>query len=141
MAEVFHLHEQVNSDIQLIATVTEHGTSRAETETGKSHITNKAYNLKFADDNKHFQPGLPYHGRLRATDTLISLRGEVVKICYNIAVDKIWNIKDVSQCSTFTFGHDDTIYFTILPVKNNVLQIKLYVSRTDIKSYAINLFY
>lgn len=121
-----HLREQVNSDIHITATVTELSTSRVETDTGKSHVTHQAYTLRFVDDNKYFQPGLPYHGKLKATDSLVPLVGEIIEICYNVAVDKIWNIKDINQCSNFSFGHDDSVYFYVLPVKDSVIQIRLY---------------
>lgn len=110
----------------MVVTVTETGTSRTETEIGKSHVTNKPYKLKFDDESAHFQPGLPYKGRLKVADSLIPLHEEVVQICYNVAIEKAWNIKDIGQCSNFTVGPDDAIEFAIPPLRDTVFTVNLY---------------
>lgn len=121
-------NEHINKEVYITATITEHGSSRVETITRKSHITNQPYLLKFVEEYNYFQPGLPYQGKLKATDIHIPLHKEVIQICYNVAIEKVWNIKNINQCSNFKFARDNTIYFYILPVKENVIQIRLYVS-------------
>ncbi|KAK4885470.1 hypothetical protein RN001_001741 [Aquatica leii] len=124
--EELNLNLHINTELFILGTVTEYRTDRAETTTRKSIVTNKPYNLKFLDISKHFQPGLPYYGQIKAFDSLVALNNEVIEVCYNVAVEKIWNIKEIKQCSNFTFGRSDTIHFHILPVKDNVIQIRLY---------------
>ncbi|KAF5307210.1 hypothetical protein FQR65_LT00726 [Abscondita terminalis] len=127
--EELSLSLYTNREIFIIGTVTEFNTSRSETSTVKSIVTNKPYTLKFLDVSKHFQPGLPYYGQIQAFDSLIPLNDQVIQICYNVALEKVWNIVEIKQCSNFTFGHSNIIHFHVLPVKDSVLQIRLYVSK------------
>ncbi|XP_031329285.1 pregnancy zone protein-like isoform X2 [Photinus pyralis] len=124
--EELNLKQYINTDINVIATITEKGSDRSETITSSITITNHPFKLKFIDTHRHFQPGLPYYGLIRAVENFVPLSGETIVVCYNVAVEKIWNIVDIKQCSNFTFGRDNTISFNILPVKDNIIQIRLY---------------
>ncbi|KAF5301333.1 hypothetical protein FQA39_LY10731 [Lamprigera yunnana] len=128
--EELNLKQHINGELAITGTITERGTDRAETTIFKISTTNKPYNLKFVDTDKYFQPGLPYHGQIKAIDSLIPLHTEAVEICYNVAVDRIWNIIEIKQCSNFSFGQSDTIHFHVFPVKDNVIQIRLYVRKS-----------
>ncbi|XP_025830784.1 alpha-2-macroglobulin-like isoform X2 [Agrilus planipennis] len=91
----------------------------------KSHIVNEAYKMKFSDDILFFHPGFSYKGRLSATNVLIDLRGEVVEICYTVAVNYVWNIQNIKECSNFTFDDDNGIDFSLPPLKDNVIKVDL----------------
>lgn len=120
------LHFRGGVILNIIATVTEHGTNQIETNNGKCEITDVAYRLDFSHTPRQFQPGLPYHGVLKVTDSVVPLQEEVIQICYNLAIRKTWNIKKNQQCSNFTVV-GDSVNFYILPLKEIVVQIHLSV--------------
>ncbi|KAK5647506.1 hypothetical protein RI129_002398 [Pyrocoelia pectoralis] len=124
--EELNLNQYINQDLYITATITEKNSDRTETTTSTVTITNQPYKLKFVDNHKHFQPGLPYYGQIKVIENLIPLNGEAIEVCYNVAVEKIWNIVEIKQCSNFTFGRDNTVIFHVLPVKESVIQIRLY---------------
>nr|XP_008195453.1 PREDICTED: pregnancy zone protein [Tribolium castaneum] len=111
--------------VLITATVTEHGTDKIELDATKSVISLKPYGLKFAK-KAMFMPGLPYQGFLQLNNVNMDLRGQVIEICYNIAIKKSWNYLNNEQCSNFTLqGNEKLIPFHILPLKNNVIHLQL----------------
>lgn len=115
--------------LYIVATVTESGTNQVEFTTAKSIFTFDLYEIKFLPGNTYFQPGLPYTGTVKLINIQkATAENEVLEICYTIAVKRSWNIQHIRPCSNFTVGVDNTIPFTILPFKNNVIQFSLYVS-------------
>lgn len=122
------LNLKVGNQITIAATVTEEETNHVETDNGKIDVIDKLYNLDFSKSTRYFQPGLPYHGKLRITNKIVPIREEVIEICYNIAIRKPWNIKKNLQCSNFTLFNDESIIdFYILPLKEHTSNIFLYV--------------
>lgn len=109
----------------LTAAVTEQGTTHVETMNGKIEMTNQPYKIDFKSTRKYFQPGMPYHGKLRITNKVADLSNEVVEICYNIAIRKTWNIKKMQQCTNFTIGDQNVIHFYVLPLKEHTVEIRL----------------
>lgn len=114
--------------LHIEASVTENGTKQVETAIDKSVFNFDLYQIKFALDNDFFQPGLPFTGVVKLSNVQETLHNEVIEICYTMAVKRFWNIKQVKPCSNFTVRADNTVLFTILPFKHNVIQINLYVS-------------
>lgn len=113
--------------LYIVATVTESGTNQVEFTTAKSSFSFDLYDIKFLPGNLYFQPGLPYTGTVKLTNVQAHLENEVIEICYTIAVKRSWNVQHIQPCSNYTVGADNTIPFTVLPFKNNVIQFSLYV--------------
>lgn len=111
--------------VLITATVTEHGTDKIELTASKSIISLRPYNLKFLKKSL-FLPGLPYEGFLQINNINMNLSGQVVEICYNIAIKKSWNYVNNEQCSNFTLSENDKLIpFHILPLKNNIIHLQL----------------
>lgn len=112
--------------LHLAATVTEDGSNQLESESGRLHVTDQNYILDFSKGPPYFKSGLPYHGVLRLVEVAVPLKGEMIQICYNLAIRKTWNIKKNQQCSNFTLnGQETVVNFHILPVRESTVQIHL----------------
>lgn len=117
--------------LYIVATVTESGTNQVEFATAKSIFSFDLYELKFLPSTVYFQPGLPYYGVLKLTNVQKDgLKDEIVEVCYTIAVKRSWNVQQVRPCSNVTIGANNTVNFTVLPFKPNVIQFYLHVSTT-----------
>lgn len=136
LKEKFPMYDPKMS-IHITATLTEKGTNRIDVTTGKIPIILKPYTMKFIY-NPIFQPGLPYGGKLKLSNINTDVSNETIEICYNFAIKKSWNYLNEEQCSSFKVDEDDTIDFSILPVKNNVIHINLNVS-IKCRSYVTTL--
>ncbi|KAK9891011.1 hypothetical protein WA026_013344 [Henosepilachna vigintioctopunctata] len=110
--------------LHVTATAIEYGTDKIEIENVKIPVDLKQYQLKFVSENI-FQPGLPYHGKLQLTNVHVDLSKVVVEICYNVAIKKSWNYLNNEKCSNFTVGNENTISFSVLPLKNSVVHLRL----------------
>nr|CAH7731884.1 unnamed protein product [Callosobruchus chinensis] len=110
--------------LQITATVTEKGTNRIDITTGRILVYLKPYLMKFTT-TPIFQPGLPYKGKLKLFNVNVDVKYEIIEICYNLAIKRSWNYLNNEQCSNFTVNEDNTVDFTILPLKNNVIHINL----------------
>lgn len=120
--------------VYITATVTEKGTNRMDITTGKSLVILKPYTMKFIG-NQIFRPGFPYKGLIKLKNVQINLTHELIEICYNVAVKRSWNYLNNEQCSNFTVNQDDTVNFSILPMKNNIIHIHLNVSKNTFILY------
>lgn len=87
----------------------------------------KGYNLKFYN-KPVFIPGIPYNGQLKLTNNITITDGEIVEICYNLAIKKSWNYFNNEQCQNFTVLENGIIPFKLWPFKNSVLHVHLHVS-------------
>lgn len=113
----------------IVATVTESGTNQVEFATAKSVFSFDLYELKFVPSTVYFQSSLPYFGVLKLVNVQKEdLNNEIVEVCYTIAVKRSWNVQQVRPCSNFTIGANNTVNFTVLPFKPNVIQFYLHVS-------------
>jgi hypothetical protein len=110
--------------VLITATVTEYGTDKIELTTARSFISLRAYTMKFVKKNL-FLPGLPYQGTIQLSNVNTNINGEVIEICYNIAIKKSWNYLSNEQCSNFTIQNEKAIQFHILPLKSNVIHLQL----------------
>ncbi|XP_063921503.1 pregnancy zone protein-like isoform X2 [Zophobas morio] len=124
--------------ILITATVTEDETDKIELTTAKSLILLKPYSLKFIK-NDIFLPGLTYHGVIQLSNINIDLIGEVIEICYNIAIRKSWNYLNNEQCSNITLSNQTFIQFHILPLRNNVIHLQLSARSLSYSDVADNL--
>lgn len=111
--------------LQIAATVTEQGTNKIHITSGKITIHNKPFTLKIVG-KQTFQPGLPYKAKIQFNNINTNLSKELIEICYNVAIRKSWN-QSTEACANFTINKDNSIDFAILPLKNNVVQMYLYV--------------
>ncbi|KAL3287814.1 hypothetical protein HHI36_002274 [Cryptolaemus montrouzieri] len=110
--------------IHIAATVIEYGTDKIEIEKVTIPVDLKEYHLKFISENT-FQPGLPYYGKLQFNNIHTDVMMDVVEICYNVAIKKSWNYLNNEKCSNFTMGKENGISFSILPLKNSVIHLRL----------------
>ncbi|XP_017785332.1 PREDICTED: alpha-1-macroglobulin-like isoform X1 [Nicrophorus vespilloides] len=115
---------RVNWALKITSTVTEYGTNQIESETIGIQVKSYKYKLQFSKERTYFQPGLPYYGKVKATESYVDLKKETVKICYQVAIKKPWNLKP-EQCGFFKFNEDGIVLFTILPMKENAVEISL----------------
>ncbi|XP_028141182.1 pregnancy zone protein-like isoform X1 [Diabrotica virgifera virgifera] len=121
--------------LHVSATVTEKGTNKIEVIFKTISIYFQPYTMKFVGESI-FQPGLPYHGKLKFTEVNGNLTKEVVEICYNIAIKKSWNYVNSEQCSNFTLNQDNELNFQVLPMTRNVIHINFYarsINHTNIE--------
>ncbi|GJQ65969.1 hypothetical protein Trydic_g4064 [Trypoxylus dichotomus] len=121
----FQFYDAVlDRNIFITASVTEKGTNVMEMETLKVRVVRQEYQLKFADDQEYFQPGFPYRGKLKLTNVMIPLKNEVIQICCEFAVKRVWNIKQ-RDCRNFTVNSENVINFSVMPTRENVVQLNL----------------
>lgn len=116
--------------LHIVAAVSESGTNHVEFTTSKSIFSFDMYELKFTSGSSIFQPGLPYFGTVKLENVHKEpLGGEVIEVCYTMAVKRSWNVQHTRPCSNFTVtGSNYEVPFSILPFKPNVIQFYLYVS-------------
>lgn len=113
--------------VHLTATVTEYGTDRTESASGKSLVALQPYKMTFRTDQS-FLPGLLYSGKLQFKNVYVDLADEIVEICYNVAIKRSWNYLKTDQCTNFTVGNDNVVQFHVLPLKSSVIHLHLNVS-------------
>lgn len=110
--------------LHITATVTEQGTTKMDIVTGKSEIHVKGYTLKI-QSSPIFIPGVPYEGQMKLINAITDITGEVIKLCYNLAIKKSWNYFKNEECRNYTVPEDGIIPFKLWPLKNSVLHIHL----------------
>lgn len=121
----------------VMAAVTEKDTNVTEVETVRVRVVRQEYQMKFSDEQEYFQPGFPYRGKLKLTNIMIQLKNEVIQICCEIAVKKVWNIRQ-RDCRNFTISSENVINFTILPMKETVIQLNLQVNWSHLWKEVLN---
>lgn len=126
--------------IYITATVTEKGTNRMDITSGKGLVILKPYTMKFIS-NQIFRPSFSYRGLIKLNNVQVNLTDELIEICYNVAVKKSWNYLNTEQCSNFSVNEDNTVKFSILPMKSNIIHIHLNVSKKCDSNYVYNIFW
>ncbi|CAG9863564.1 unnamed protein product [Phyllotreta striolata] len=117
--------EESEMQLRVTATVTEKGTDIIEVVFGKIVVDFRPYIVRFSNEAL-FQPGLPYRGKLTFDNVYADLSGEIVRICYSIAIRKSWNYVDDEQCSDFPLSQLDELDFSVLPMTRNVIHVNFY---------------
>lgn len=110
--------------LDLTATVTEHGTGQLETASDTVPITSDEYSLLISPD--HFQPGIPFNGKVRVAESLKDITNKTMKICYNLAIKHEWNYTR-SICEHFNLTGKNETDFVIFPFEENIHSIQITV--------------
>lgn len=112
--------------LYITSTITEAGTNRIDITNGRIFIYFKPYTMKFVS-SAVFQPGIPYKGKVKLFNVKTNVSNDSIEICYNLALKRSWNYLNMEQCSNFTVGDDNSVEFSILPLKNTIIHIILKV--------------
>lgn len=112
--------------LYITSTITEAGTNRIDITNGRVYIYFKPYAIKFVSSSV-FQPGLPYKGKVKLINVKKIVSNDSLEICYNLALKKSWNYLNMEHCSNFTVDNDNSVEFSVLPLKNTIIHIVLKV--------------
>lgn len=142
---VFHRTEvkiipYVGVVLDLTATVTEHGTGQLETASDTVPITSDEYSLLISPD--HFQPGIPFNGKVRVAESLKDITNKTMKICYNLAIKHEWNYTR-SICEHFNLTGKNETDFVIFPFEENIhsIQITAQIENGRTEYFTVNRWY
>lgn len=108
--------------LYITSTITEAGTNRIDITNGKVYIFFKPYSIKFTS-SPIFQPGLPYRGKVKLFNVKTNVSNDLIEICYNLALKKSWNYLNMEHCSNFSIGDDNSVEFSVLPLKSTIVHI------------------
>lgn len=108
--------------LYITSTITEAGTNRIDITNGKVYIFFKPYSIKFTS-SPIFQPGLPYRGKVKLSNVKTNVSIDLIEICYNLALKKSWNYLNMEHCSNFSVGKDNSVEFSVLPLKSTIVHI------------------
>lgn len=118
-----HLRESVKIE----GVVTEAGTGVIETKHASSFIAYKPYKINIKTHDQFFRSGLPFSATLELQDVYEKLDNETVQLCYTFSVKRPWNIKDIRPCVNFTIGSNNSVDFTIPPLKHSIIHFEVWV--------------
>lgn len=109
------------------AVVTESGTGQSEVKHAESLIEYTPYKINFKTNDQFFRSGLPFTGFLELYDVYDKPENEIIQLCYTFSVKRPWNIKDIRSCANFTISDNNSVLFTIPPLKHSVIHLELWV--------------
>lgn len=113
--------------VKIEAVVTETGTGQSEIKHAESRIEYIPYKINFKTNDQFFRSGLPFTGLLQLYDVHEKPKNEIIQLCYTFSVKRPWNIKDIRPCENFTISENNSVPFTIPPLKHSVIHLELWV--------------
>lgn len=113
--------------LEIEGAVTETGTAETEIKHAQSLIVYNRYKISIKTHDQFFRPGLPFSGTLELNDVYEKTENETVQLCYTFSVKRPWNIKDIRPCVNFTIGSNNSVPFTVPPLRHNVIHFELWV--------------
>lgn len=113
--------------LKIEAVVVEAGTGETETANAQSIIDYSPFKINIKTHDQFFRSGLPFTGELELYDVYEKPDNESIQLCYIFSVKRPWNIKEIRPCANFTIGSNNSVSFTIPPLRHSVIHFELLV--------------
>lgn len=118
---------RLQESLKIEGVVTEAGTGITESKHARSLIAYSPYKINIKSHDQFFRSGLPFSATLELQDVYEKSENETIQLCYTFSVKRPWNIKDIRPCVNFTIGSNNSVGFTIPPLRHSVIHFELWV--------------